>query len=1059
MVESKLLTQLNLSPDEHLHPPPVIGKLKTINEWASAAIDAVKDNTSFADALKELSPFAEVVFSAAKESFAAIKFVTKVFDELTKIQEPEQLARLALTLSYQAAAEAALRNAGTPTEVRISRIKLDDSVDDIDLLDLDPKRIDSHAFVQKADRILVHYLPQAGYSPDQVAGAIRQIHASVQNQFATLLSHGKTKDKFEPLTRWLSLPSDQRLFRAALRRHAEYTSWLFRKAPVLQREPYALQDVCIEAECSKLTHVQLRDSTKGKPRPNPFLEGEENGGRHKLLETVMGYIYDPKFQEPIVIQGSAGSGKSTFTLRLADHLREEGFTPIRIRLRDVVLGKEFYTQFGEAITYQNDDYLTANERFIPASNPLSDGTVLQDVLPFNGGSLKVCPYVLILDGWDEISVAVSEGLKIRVKDLLLRIRSEFFKSAMRVRVILTGRPSDAIDDCTEFFRDQTPMLTIRTLNPEELPKYANKLRRALTERPVRFEGASAWKFPEEALLNPIYKRYGIEFKAEKQQTEEQVPAGTAAVLGYPLLLHVTFRLLAEPEIDPTELLESPAALLRKLTDFATATADKPSDAEPGAKILTRISGMSLRQLLRKTAGFMSALGQEAISKEELKRRLKTHNVDEIVKGVTQDNLISAMLVSFYFKGGNTDLGCEFTHKAIREYLFAEEIVEQLKQFARLMRDDLPERPAHLYWRDFEQTDPRHKASDDLAALLAPQWLTAEVVAYLESLIEWEAERCLSDSAQKGSTGETEGLNPAEWRRLRTLLVDLWDWWAEGVHMRPQPQINDKSGQLEWQQSSVEGWIPRSKPFDVHALENIPEPMRSTTLDAHLGDALFRLCAWVHFFGLRSAAGEPRRFQSLQNDQLRFRPGGDDINYFGFFANRINAAGWRVGGSFPSGVSADAVDLSNCVLQGLSFRNCRLNGSLWSGATIFCCNIGPASLLGADFSRAMIHSCRFFGASLDESRFAGTTLFSNIFVGGSIKGAQFEGVLLRGVYAIDNGPIGIDVPKNQFLYVRGADSIQNLRTDAEVVTHTDRVAPPPPNRKRLKASERLVEAKE
>ena len=116
-------------------------------------------------------------------------------------------------------------------------------------------------------------------------------------------------------------------------------------------------------------------------------------------------------------------------------------------------------------------------------------------------------------------------------------------------------------------------------------------------------------------------------------------------------------------------------------------------------------------------------------------------MDEIVKGATQDNLISAMLVSFYFKGGNTDLGCEFTHKAIREYLFAEEIVEQLKHSVRSMPNNLSERPAHLYWKDFEKTDARHKASEDLSALLAPQWLTTEVLAYLGSLIQWEAQRC------------------------------------------------------------------------------------------------------------------------------------------------------------------------------------------------------------------------------------------------------------------------------------------------------------------------------
>lgn len=1022
MAESELLTQLNLSLAEHLNPPPLIGKLKTVNEWASAALEAVKDNTSFLEALKNLSPWAEAAFSAAKDSFAAVKFVTKVFDEMTRVQEPDQLARIALTLSFQAAAECAIENAGRPSEARASYIQPDDCVDHVDLLDLDPARIDSHSFVQKSDRILEHYLRQAGYSPDQVAGIIRHIHSSIQEQFASLLSRAKTKDKFEPLTRWLSMPSDQRLFRAALRRHAEYTSWLFRKAPVLQLEPYALRDVCIEAECSKLTHLQLRVKDKDKPRPNPFLEGEENGGRHKLLETVMDYISDPNFRQPIVIQGSAGSGKSTFTLRLADHLREAGFTPIRIRLRDVVLGKEFYTQLGEAISYQNDDYLISHDRFIPTANPLSDGAVLQDVLPFGGG-LKVCPYVLILDGWDEISVAVSEGLKARVKELLLRIRSELFKPSMRVRVILTGRPSDAVDDCTEFFHDQTPLLTIRTLNPAELPNYANKLRRALSERPLRFEGSSTWTFPEESLLEAIYNTYRDEFMAGKRPRQKDSLAGTAAVLGYPLLLHVTFRLLAEPRIDPRELLESPAALLRKLTDFATGSADKPSDAEPNAKILARISGTNLRRLLRKTAAFMSVLGQEAISKEELKRRLRTHNLDEVVRGATQDNIISAMLVSFYFKGGNTELGCEFTHKAIREYLFAEEIVEQLKEFAVSLPDELPERPAHLYWKDFEKTDPRHRPCNELAALLAPQWLTVEVVAYLESLIQWEANRCFSGEKQIRTAGETEGLKPAEWRRLMTLLADMWDWWAEGVHLRPQPSINDNSGQLEWQQSQVERWIPRSKPFVVDALEKTPEPVRSTTLDAHFGDALFRLSAWVHALGTQVAAGEPRRFQSLVGGQTRFLPGGGDATYFRLLASRVNAAGWRPGGDFPSGVAADAVDFTHSTISGLSFVGCRLSRSVWRNAYLLHCDFGPGPLRDADFSGCHLYNCVFYQTWLDGSTFSGSSLVSNVFVGGSIEGSRFEDCAFgeNSIYATDGGEAS--VPKNQFLIVRGSAALE------------------------------------
>lgn len=66
------------------------------------------------------------------------------------------------------------------------------------------------------------------------------------------------------------------------------------------------------------------------------------------------------------------------------------------------------------------------------------------------------------------------------------------------------------------------------------------------------------------------------------------------------------------------------------------------------------------------------------------------------------------------------MGCEFTHKAFREYLFAEEIVETLKGYGRKLSDDLPERRAELYWKDFEDRDLRRKAAKELAKLLAPK---------------------------------------------------------------------------------------------------------------------------------------------------------------------------------------------------------------------------------------------------------------------------------------------------------------------------------------------------
>jgi hypothetical protein len=1041
MPESKFLTQLNLSPDERLNPPKTIGKLKTIQEWASAAVDAVKDNTDFIDALKELSPWAEAMFSAAKDSIGPLKFFAKLLDELTKIQDPEELARLAVTLAYQSSAENAIAQAGPPANSAIVGSTFQEADTEVKFSDFTLDQALTHPFVATADRILQHYLPHAGFSLEQTDRVVAQIHDSFPVQLDALISNGKSMEKFDPLFRWLELPADGRLSRAALRRHAEYVSWVFNKAPVLQCEPYALADVCIEADCSKLTHGDLRkEPSPNRPRPNPFLEGDVNGGRHPLLETVMEYVADPKFREAIVIQGSAGSGKSTFTIRLADHLRREGLRPIRIRLRDVVLGKEFYSQLGEALSYEDDFYLRFHERFFPGTDPLRGGAIFHEEVRYGSGRALLCPYVLILDGWDEISVAVAEGLKQKVRDLLLRIRSELFRPGRSVvRVILTGRPSDAIDECTEFFRDETPVLTVRTLHPRQLPQYAEMLRKATEQKPLSYQGLSYWRFPEEADVKPLFARYSEDFShAARPDTSDiatpNVQTGVAAVLGYPLLLHFTFRLLAETDADRKELIESPAALLRKLTDYATQGADLPSDRQEGAKIQGRLSGSDLRVLLRRTAAQMTALGQENIGKAELEKRLRTTDLIGQVKDVTKDKVISALLVSFYFKGGNTALGCEFTHKAFREYLFAEEIVEALKSCARTMRDDLPERPPSLYWREFSEADPRRRIAADLAALLAPQWLSAEVVGYLGSLLQWEIGRALSPQGTSEGTGATAPGTLEEWRRVRTLLADLWDWWADGVHFRPQPRDDEDTGQIKWEPSLGERLVPKCRPVIVPQSGDLPEPVRTTTLDAHLGDALFRLSSWVHWHLQKgeTSIARPRRAQRLSRGRMMFRPTGGNSEYFTLLCARISAAGWRPGGPFPRGVFARGIDLSWTDVIHLAFYGSDLGEASFQGASLVASSFGPIDLRGCTFLESLISNCDFSLCRLERANFNGARLLSNRFNGASLKDASFEQVRWdAGVFYLSESGKAVPIRPNDFSRAEGVPSgvLRQARTSA------------------------------
>ena len=128
-----------------------------------------------------------------------------------------------------------------------------------------------------------------------------------------------------------------------------------------------------------------------------------------------------------------------------------------------------------------------------------------------------------------------------------------------------------------------------------------------------------------------------------------------------------------------------------------------------------------------------------------------------------------------------------------------------------------------YWQDFPEGTPQLAASRALARLLAPQWLTPDVAVHLFWLIE------------QAITAE-----PARWVWLRDLLLDVYVWWAEGVHLRPQPKRDRDS--RNWRAACIEELLKDTLPFDSKA---DAEPPRSTTLDAHLGEALIEMTALVH----------------------------------------------------------------------------------------------------------------------------------------------------------------------------------------------------------------------
>src|SRR5262249_22022923 len=155
--------------------------------------------------------------------------------------------------------------------------------------------------------------------------------------------------------------------------------------------------------------------------------------------------------------------------------------------------------------------------------------------------------------------------------------------------------------------------------------------------------------------------------------------------------------------------------------------------------------------LHYTAGAMTAIGQEHISKAEWQRRLPKEMSRETLtlSRTPEDDPFVKLMISFYFKGSHHDQGIEFAHKSFREYLFAEHIVETLKKLSAGLSPDMPRRAKH--WLNFPRSDARHKLAQMLGELFAPQWMSREVCHHLEDLLRWEIARAHTQADQQPST--------------------------------------------------------------------------------------------------------------------------------------------------------------------------------------------------------------------------------------------------------------------------------------------------------------------
>jgi hypothetical protein len=1003
---------LKMTQQEQRRVGRLVGHIKSVADFLSDAVEGFKD-TDFPAAIARALPWAEVVGESVAEALPPVKFVVKLFKTLTKETDPEALGHLACTIAYEHAVEQAIKEVGDPENAKQAnravkaQLASFEPCEEVDLGVFSLSHALEHEFVRRADRLLQEATSAVGYTKAQINQLKNEVHDRFVPSLKALLSDGGTKEQFTPFTQYIELGTQERQAYKALSQHAQSQRWLFEEAPVFGREPFALKHIYVETECGKLTWGEINKSSpvsewkraSETERMDPF--SERWGSRHSLVETVIDLIGDPNFRDAIIVQGVAGAGKSSFTLRLCVELLKHGLRPIRIRLKDLRLDQHVSEALPKAVLLSVEEQLSGGGAARP-ENLFLDGTIFNQETTFR--QVRLCRYVLILDGWDEISLSTAEGFKMRVDKMLDQIRSEYLSTRpLPVRVILTGRPSSEVNN-SAFLREKTPILTIRTLRPDHLKKFVRDLTQAVKEQPICVKDGDIWTVPDLENFASVFTKYEEGFAAtmpdpkrpgqDAARATEGAP-DSLAVLGLPLLAHLAIRLISEWKGRPEQLVENPTTLYRSLVDLTCRKGGKAEVDTIEVERQYRILGSELRRLLQKTAAAMTVCGEESISYRELSLRLgdEEEELDRKSTAATEEHVLSSLMISFYFKGGHTHLGCEFAHKSFREYLFAEAIVEALKKYGRDQTRVLEERAS--YWKDFDEYDHRYEFSRALAELLAPQWLSPEVVAHLEQLVPWEIARANEGQATKEVGTPTEPLNMEGWKRVRDGLADLWDWWAEGVHLRPQPAREGKRRELVFHGPYVSELIQHSAPLDTGQGTTLPEPVRTTTMDAHLGEGLFCLCAIVHFCiavtewptpdelwkGVSPIGEGTRRYQSIlkqgDSEWVLFAPSGKESGYFANYICRINSAGWRPRGDFPGFTN----------LSGINLREVMLNRASLSRANLYRARLDRAILNRAILNRAILDGAILNKAILDGARLNGASLSGVSLSGASLNGAS------------------------------------------------------------------------
>lgn len=741
------------------------------------------------------------------------------------------------------------------------------------------------------------------------------------------------------------------------------------KEPVWSQPGLTLDKSYVDLECGSLTWGEITESIRrgGGPGLNPL--DESSAPRTNLLAATLDWLQKENHQEFLVIEGSPGSGKSSFTIRLSVKLVELGYQPIRVRLRD--LGKK-----------ADDEPIAEIAKKILEVDP----TELEYALEHNQTKA-----VLILDGWDELTLLPDQNLINRVGNFLDSIRSAVLERWKgRIPVILTGRPTKAVTTPRNM-TEKTRLLTIYRFSPAQLRDYLVKLDAI---------------YNTDSNISPdieiILQTYEDDWRLSQGAPSSQV-AGTTDVIGWPLLAHVAYRLMRECERSrQISLIADRTMLLRCLTEYYCIHSRNPSDEPSGTELRSRLEAPKLRSLVQETAIAMTVKGTECISHEELRREMASWSSQSVAdQGLKLAGAIDPdiFLINYLFKSGVEYLGCEFIHKSLREFAFAQAVVDNLKRLA------VPSETK----RDVDiMTVAR-------LAILSRQWLSREIWDHIERQIHWEIYRESPEfedpiAFQRGE----RPLGIDAWCRVRDRLTQRWSSWALS-----NPEMSPIESDQKYDSKLAELFK------GISVIDN-------AGADARLGASLFRLCAtlhgmlaarlmeanglmnyqknmWEELGGTVIVGSHQTTLDQTPDRRLRFfSPGRGEIELEQSLLRssmaRINAYYAHSKEELPEKCDLTFLVATGAALERLSFQYCNLSYSNLSES-----DLSGADMLGADLSGSWLCKSNLTRANLNMADLPYASFRQSNLENASLKSANIESADFRGAKGLS--PEQISVTRN------------------------------------------------